>query len=340
MALLYRIDTKAKRLLQPIVTTYEGYADVPEKTPGVIIEPFTISGWDHKPLQACIVRRAENSSDLTPRQHALLDKLPELPQLGDVDYVLVCAEWDHGIRTALPLAEELAAAGLTCVLWEPRGSNSERSWCTYGLYESRDVACLIDALEKRAGHGNLLVVGVGQGYGADLMLQAAATEPRLRATVATDADASLTKLLKRSGLSTPMRELIGWRMCQLTGLEPFDVAPVKSAGLIPREVPVLLVHSSDDAGAAQDAVAIFSQLKSDFGRLITPRIKSDAPDATVRTVVYTTEGGTHEVQQKLEIELVDDADSLTVEMLRWLNNCIPALQETPLPPSPTSPTTR
>lgn len=328
-----RVDGRVKKLLLPHATMYAGYTDVPEKTQGVVVEPFTINGWDGGEVQVCLVRRDEDEANLTPIQYALRDRLTgvALDDLRQVDYVLVCADWDHGIRSALPLAEGLAAAGLTCVLWEPRGSRSRRPWCTHGLQESRDVAHIIDALEQRSGRKGLMVVGVGRGFGAELLLQAAAAEPRLRATVSIDAAASLTKTLKRAKVSTPMRELIGMRMNMLTGLEPFDIAAVKSAGIIPREVPVMLVHTGEQESTMEDAVAIYTQLKSDMGRLITPRIPDDAPDATTRTIIYSPEGGTHEVLQRIDVELTRDTEEVPVEILRWLNSCIRPLQEAPLP---------
>ena len=335
LTLWRRVDVQVKRLLLPNVLMYAGFEDVPEKTQGVQFDTFEVQGWDGLPVRVCIVRKADNSEELTPRQHTLLDRLSgiELDELSDIDYALISVNWDHGIHSALPLAEGLAAAGIKCVLWEPRGSNSRRPWCTHGLQESQDVPLIIDALEKKAGRQGLMVVGIGSGFGAELMLQAAAKEPRLRATVAINPAASLNKTLKSARVSTPMRELIGWRMNQLTGLEPFDIAAVKSASLLPREVPVMLVHTGEqgEGGTMDDAVAIFTQLKSDMRRLITPRNGSDAPDATTRTIIYSPEGGTHEVQQKVETELTSEAEEIPVEILRWLNACMRPLRESPLP---------
>lgn len=331
-----RVDARVKRLLEPTNHLYVGYADLPEKTQGVQLEPFTIAGWDGVPVQACLVRRTHVEEELTPRQLALMDRLAggaELKDLQEIDYALVCVDWDHGIRSALPLAEELAAAGITCVLWEPRGSHSTRRWCTHGLHESKDIPLIINELEKRTGRSGLLLAGVGSGFGAGLMLQAAAAEPRLRLIVAIDPTASLNKILKRAHVGTLMRELIGMRMNQLTGLEPFDIAAVKSAALIPREVPVLVVYDAREGSAGDDAVGIYTQLQSDARRFITPRSAADEPDATTRTIIYTHEGGTREVQQRVEVDLVNDAEAISAEILHWLNDQVRPLQELPTPTS-------
>lgn len=330
-----RVDVRVKRLLLPSAPMYAGYTDLPERTQGVETEPFVVQGSDGTKVQACIVRKATGAEELTPLQHALLDRLQGRPlqDLRALDYVLVCVDWDHGIRSALPLAEQLAAAGLNCVLWEPRGSQGKRPWCTHGLKESADIPLIIDALEARAQRQGLMIAGIGYGFGAELMLQAAAREPRLRAVVAVNPEASLNKTLKRAHVSTLMRELIGWRMNQLTGLEPFDIAAVKSAALIPREVPVMLVYEGgqQSESSLDDAVAIFTQLQSDMKRLLTLRNSQDAQDATTRTIIYAPEGGTREVLQKVEVELTRDAEEVPEEILRWLDACVNPLQESPLP---------
>lgn len=318
------VNARAKQVLLPGNPLYSGYDDLPAKAQGVQLSPFTVKGWDGAQVQVCIVSRADDSEGLTPRQQALLERLEgvTLGNLGVIDYALVSVDWDYGIRSALPLAEALAAAGITCVLWEPRGSNSTRTFCTHGLRESEDVPFIINALEQRTGRKDLEIIGVGRGFGAELMLQAAAVEPRLSAVVAVDAAASLNKILKRAKVSAPMRELIGWRMNQLTGLEPFDIAAVKSASLIPRETPVLIA-SMDDAtlvGTLEDAVTIFSQLHSDTKRFITPRKPGDAPEAQTRSISYTIVSGTREIVHEVEVELVNDAEDVMVEALKWLNS--------------------
>ena len=333
--LWWHVDSQARRILLPGNPLYSGYNDLPDKAQGVVLQPFTVTGWDGTQVQACIVRKAAEDDGLTPRQQALLEQLEGIPlnHLANADYALVSVDWDHGIRSSLPLAEALAAAGLTCVLWEPRGNNSARTFCTHGLHESADVPLIIDGLQKESGRSDLCIIGVGRGFGAELMLQAAAREPRLQAVVAIDAAASLNKILKRSRVSAPMRELIGLRMNQLTGLEPFDIAAVKSAALIARETPVLVAHMGADqpAGSLEDSTAIYTQLRSDQRKLITTRSEADAPDATTRTITYATTGGTREIVQEVEAQLAKDADAVLVEVLKWLNDNLNPQQDESTP---------
>lgn len=329
--LWWHVNLQAKRLLLPSNPLYSGYSDLPDKAQGVELEAFEITGWDGVPVQACIVRKSQESEGLTPRQRAMLERIEgvSLKYLREIDYALVCVDWDHGIRSALPLAESLAAAGITCVLWESRGSNSARAFCTHGLQESADVPLIINSLEKATGRKDLEIIGVGRGYGAELMLQAAANEQRLHTIVAIDAAASLNKILKRANVSTPMRELIGWRMNQLTGLEPFDIAAVKSASLISRETAVIVAHMGGDlpAGSLDDSTAIFTQIHSGQKKFITTRNKQDEPGATSRTIIYTTVGGTREIVQEVEVDLAEDEEDVLVEALKWINNAMNPAQE-------------
>ena len=330
-----RLDTRVKGLLLPDIGLYAGYPDLPERTQGVRLTPFTVKGWDGNEVQACIVTKAEGSEGLTPRQQVLAEQIKgeSLGELSELDYALVCVNWDHGIRSALPLAESLAAAGVKCVLWEPRGAGSVRPYCTHGVQERRDVPAIIDALEQREGREGLLIAGVGEGYGAELLLHAAAAEGRLRSVAVSDAAASLTRILKRGKSSTPTRELISWRMNQLTGLEPFDIAAVKSASLLPRETPVLILYTGrrEPSSEAEDAVAIFTQLPGEHKQLMMLRSAKDAPDASVRQVVYVVEGGTREVVHREEATLIDNAEQVPVVILRWLNDHIKTMHEEPPP---------
>lgn len=327
---------RVKRLLLPINPLYTGYEELPDKTQGVELQPFVFTGWDGHEVQACIVRCAEKQEEITPRQNALLESMRgvSLKELQSIDYVLVCVDWDHGIRSALPLAETLAAAGLSCVLWSPRAGEA-RPYCTRGLRESQDVSLLINALEQQSGRQDLLIVGVGRGFGGELMLHAAAQEPRIRALVAIDASASLSKQLKRANVSTPMREAIGWRMNQLAGLEPFDIAAVKYAGRIPRETPVMLIHLGEGIpeSTLEDAVSLYTQLQSEQRRLLTLRQPEDPADASTRSVTYSHEGGTREIVQHVEAELLHDIDRLPVEILYWLGNLQASLWEDVQPTS-------
>ena len=335
LVLWLRVENRTMRVLQPVSPLYKGYSDLPDRAEGVRLTPFEYEGYDKKKGLACIVTGTGEEGGKTPIQQALLEKLlPErLDNLGSVDYVLICVDWDHGIRSALPLAETLAATGLSCVLWEPRGKNSAREYSTRGLLESKDIPLIIDALEQISGKKDLLIFGIGRGYGAELMIHAATKDQRLRAIAGINACTSLSSLLKRSGVSVLMRELISHRMETLTGLEPFDIAAVKSVFALDRQTPVLLIYTEEPGleSSPDDSIAMFTQLHPAQRQLATLRRADDPPHATTRDLVFVQKGGTHEIKHHLTADLLQDADEIPALILRWMNQHVPALLETPAP---------
>lgn len=335
MWLCIHIENQVQRLLHPVNPLYSGYSELPEHVQGLNLEPFIVHGEDKHTIRACLATVDNLPAAGTPHQLVIQDRMgnADLSGLKSVDYVLVCVDWDHGIRSALPIAEQLAAAGLRCVLWEPRGEDEARSRCTRGIRESRDITSLIDELERRTGQKELVVLGVGRDFGAELMLHAATNEPRLRGIVAIDVHAPLNKVLQRRNLPIWQRELIGWRMKELTGLEPFDFAAVKSVFNLPREKPVLLICSGKDTPESrpEDAYALYTQLHQDQRRLYVPRQHDDSPDSNYRIIHYTQQGGSHTVQHDVHANILDGADDVLPAILQWINEVAPELQETPAP---------
>ncbi len=336
------VDDLTAPILVPKNPAYEGVSELPRQAPGMQMEAFSFKGEDGVDVPALLVTRAPYNpaaeDDSTSRQLAVTADLAthKAERLGALDYVLVCVDWDHGIRSALPLTESLTAAGLTCVLWEPRGADSCRPHCTHGLRESRDVPRLIDALAARSGKENPVVVGIGQGFGASLMLYAAAAEPRLRGLVAIDAFASLResvlRTLPQSRLFTPVTMwLVDRKLSGTIGIECFDVAPVESAARISRDVPVLVVNLSQDTPVSNldDALTIYRQLPSDKREVWTLRRADDAPEAARREVHFTTGSAEKRRRETISVGLLDDADSAAISVIHWLNDCVVDAVETP-----------
>lgn len=327
-------------VLQPVNQSYVGYSHVPKKSLGLRLDTFEFQGWDGGKVQAVIANKEgeESSRQLTVIGDLAVNKAEKLDK---IDYVLICVDWDHGIRSALPLAESFTAAGLTCVLWDPRGADDRRPYCTHGLKECEDVPKLIDALVKRSGKENPVIVGVGQGYGAGLMLQAAAVEPRIRGLISIDAYASLRESVKRTLPGGALNPITIWlmdmRMNSCVGIECFDVAPVESAARISRDVPALVVNMVQDnpVSTLKDAMIIYRQLPSDLRAIWTMANDTDAPEATERALSMGrgADGKPHMV----EAGLLRDEDSVPVSLLHWLNDCfVPSLDAplTVVPPRP------
>ncbi len=336
------VDDMTTPLLVPVNPSYAGVTPVPVKAPGLHLEPLSFTGWDGGAVPAVIVTRAGDGADpladATSRQLAVAAELATrgAERLGAIDYVLLSVDWDHGIRSALPLAESLTAAGLSCVLWEPRGENARRPYCTHGLRESRDVPLLIDALAAHGGKESPVVVGMGQGYGAALMLQAAPHEERLRGIVAIDSFASLSESLRRmmppSALAAPLTAwLMDRRINRVVGYECFDVAPVECAAGIDRDVPALVISLAQDnpVSTLADALNIYRRLGSDCREIWALRLPSDKADAAVRLQEVTSGSAEKRRVETVRVGLVQDAESAVAHVLHWLNDCVVTAVESP-----------
>lgn len=320
-------EEMAQPILTPLNPSYKGFSTLPKKAPGLRLEPFTFTGFDGKEVQAVI---AERDGEESSRQLSVLGNLAAEPatRLNAIDYVLVCVDWDHGIRSALPLAESLTAAGLTCVLWEPRGKDSRRPYTTHGLREQADVPLLLDALQQRAEKADPVIVAVGQGYGASLLLQAAAQEKRISGLVSIDAYASLRNSVKRSLPESPLTPLtlmlMDMKFSQTVGMESFDVAPVESAAAIDRNVPVLVMNFVQESPVSDmdDAVNIFRRLSCEHKEIRALRTDADPAEALTRTAVRR-EGSDEKARTiTVDVPLCKDEDAAIADVIHWLDGCV------------------
>ena len=321
------VDARVQPLLRPVNPAYAGYDSVPQSIPGMGMRPFTFTGWDGAPVLAVEVwKEGEESS----RQLTVMGDLANHPveRLHEIDYVLVCVDWDHGILSAVPLAEALTAAGVHCVLWNPRGVDDRRAHCTHGLREAGDVPALIDALAADSAKERPEVVAVGQGFGANLLLRAAAHEPRIHGLVSIDAFASLSQSVGRlidGNLSRILlRQLMDMRINSVIGMESFDVAPVQSASEISRNVPVLVVNLVQDnpVSTIDDALAIYRRLQSDRRALWAIRTSEDDADDDER-MIELLEGPSGKERPVIEtVHLLKDEDAAAAGIIHWLNDCV------------------
>lgn len=340
--LYFYINDLAQPVLTPVNQAYSGYANLPKKASGLHLEPFTFTGWDNGDMQAVLVTKEGEESS---RQLSVIGDLAAQPaeNLSSIDYALVCVDWDHGICSALPLAETLTAAGITCVLWDPRGMNDRRPYCTHGMKESRDVPLLLNALAERTGKEDAVIVGVGQGYGAGLLLQAAPAEPRLRGLISLDAYASLRESVQRTlpeSIFTPVTlALMDLRFNNTVGLDSFDVAAVERASAIPRTVPVLVVNLAQDNPVSnlKDAITIYRRLQSDSKEVWTIRNAEDAPDDEERIVQYKSGSGEKARVAEVGVRLFKDEDSVLTAMLHWMDEFVVAAVRAPRVADPARP---
>lgn len=332
------ITREAEPVLQPLSQEFDNTSQVPDKARGLKLTPLEVTGPDGVPLSVFIAER--DPDEETIRQMTVGSELAQHPALSlhHIDYVLTAVEWDHGIRSSLPLVESLTAAGLRCVVWEPRGLDNARRYCTHGLRESRDIPLILDELESLNPGRELTVIGVGRGFGAGMLLQAACSEPRLRGLVCIDAYSSLRTSMQRLMPDTIVSQvtlaLLDLRIRQCTGIESFDVSPVDSAARLPRSVPVLIVNVEQDnpTRTLDDAVGIYKQLPGDCREVWTLRCASDAPDAESRELIYTRDDGRKLVRETLDVKLLPGIEQTMPAVIHWINDCmVPAIRAPQIP---------
>ncbi len=322
---------QADPLLRPSNPAFTGTDDYMKNYPNLQVDNFQFEGWDGTDIPAVIVQRSAQPSSQMERWRSLIDK-QDYHSLKHADYVLVSVEWDHGIESALPIAEVLASAGMKCVLWESRGINDTREYCTHGLRESRDVPLLLNSLEKRDSRDDLIVIALGRGYGASLFLQSVSIEDRLSALISIDSYASLSESFKRSIpaeheiLTMGKMWLIDRQLDRKVGYEIFDVAPVESVIEMEFETPLLLMNLSQHSGLTtlNDALNIYRQSPSKVKEIWTLRDAADLQNET-RTVSYAYKAADEEVRLQLDIKLKDNEDMAYVSMISWVDEMMARL---------------
>lgn len=322
--LWHHISNLADPIITPLNESYTNLSTVPEKHLGIRMTPLNFTGWDGGEVTAILASKDDEDS---ARQRTVSADLliRKAENLSHIDYALVCVDWDHGIRSALPLAEYLTAAGITCVLWEPRGSNNRRPHCTHGLKESEDVPLLLDTLTRHSGKERPVIIGVGQGYGAGMLLQAAAKDERLRGIIAIDAYASLRESISRtlpdSLLSIVKLALMDIKINGVVGYECFDVAPVESAANLNRNTPALIINiaRNNPICTIKDAITIYRQLPCDTKAIWTLHGENDPVDATSRLYTYTVGKGERATTAGIELSLLKNEEEVFTSIIHWLD---------------------
>ncbi len=329
--LLWYSARQADPLLRPSNPAFSGSDDYMKNYPNLNVDSFRFKGWDGTDIPAVIVQRSAQPSPQMERWRSLIGR-EDYRSLKHADYVLVSVEWDHGIESALPIAEVLAAAGMKCVLWESRGVDDAREYCTHGLRESRDVPLLLDSLEKRESRDDLIVIALGRGYGASLFLQSVSIEDRLAALISIDSYASLSESFKRSLtdehaiLTMGKMWLIDRQLDRKVGYEIFDVAPVESVIEMELETPLLLMNLSQQSelSTLNDALNLYRQSPSKVKEIWTLRDATDLENET-RPVSYAYRANDEEVKLQLDIKLKDNEDMAYVSMISWVDEMMARL---------------
>jgi uncharacterized protein len=175
----------------------------------------------------------------------------------------------HGVAdnraSGIGIAEHFVPMGFDVVTYDSRAhGESGGEACTYGFYEKRDLARVIDHLPRRP------IVVMGTSMGAAVALQAAAEDSRIAAVISISAFSDLrTAAAERAPFFASRTNIED--AFNLAGAEGrFRVADVSPVAAAPRiTVPVLLIHGDADKETPYaHALRIFAALR-DPKRLIT-----------------------------------------------------------------------
>jgi uncharacterized protein len=152
----------------------------------------------------------------------------------------------HGVAdnraSAIGVIERLTRHGFDVVAYDSRAhGESDGTICTYGFYEKRDLARVIETL--RPGP----VVLIGSSLGGAVAIQSAAGDARVTGIVAAEAFSDLrTIAIERAPRILPPPLITrAFHVAEARG--HFDVAsvsPVEAARSL--HIPVMLVHGADD----------------------------------------------------------------------------------------------
>lgn len=158
----------------------------------------------------------------------------------------------HGVAdnrsSAIGVIDRLRRRGFDVVAYDSRAhGESGGDVCTYGFYEKRDLARVIETLEPGP------VVLFGNSLGAAVAIQAAVGNPRVIGVVAAEAFSDLRTVATERAPRVLPNLLIGraFRVAEDRGrFEVARVSPVEAAASL--RIPVLLIHGADDVETRPD----------------------------------------------------------------------------------------
>lgn len=173
----------------------------------------------------------------------IVDPLREKNE-GAVDTVLILHGKADGKKSMAALGTRFARAGVRAILVDLRGhGQSTTTELSYGVHESEDLSCVLDAVDAIVPIGS---VGVyGPSYGGAVALQFAGRDTRVERVVAVAAFRSFPAIA-RTMIDLPsiaqwaVIHAAGWR----AGFDPDDASPEDAVGR--SEADIVLVYSVDD----------------------------------------------------------------------------------------------
>lgn len=301
---------------------------------------FVVTGSDGIEVPGVILTK-DKASEFSPLQSKMRDfvkrrgKFKDFDDRGRGQVVLISTSWDNAMENSMRMAEVLCGLGYTCVVWDPRGVEKRRQFCSYGLEESKDVPLLIDEVERKIGKVDL-VSAIGRDFGAALLTQAAAKDVRIRSLVSIDNFCILKKSLSNAIIRDmgairgyPTFWLVDAAMSFRAGYGSFDVVPIDAARVL--KIPVMIVCEDKYAFTSmEDSIKLYEALANNQGRksLFAPLMQGEPFGTETRDYVLRHELKSGTVKEEHYVfNIYEDEDMLLAMIAEWL-------QENTLPPLP------
>jgi pimeloyl-ACP methyl ester carboxylesterase len=187
------------------------------------------------------------------------------PRRGTVIYL-------HGVAdnrsSAVGVIERLLPGGFDVVAYDSRAhGQSAGTACTYGFFEKRDLARVIDVLPPGP------VVLIGTSLGGAVAIQAAAGDARVTGVIAAEAFSDLRTIAAERVPQIVPRPLIvrAFQVAEERGhFAVASVSPVAAAAAL--RIPVLLIHGAGDVATRPDhSQRILSALNGPKRLLLVPQ---------------------------------------------------------------------
>ncbi|MEG0836405.1 MAG: hypothetical protein RSE01_06030 [Akkermansia sp.] len=311
----------------PILQPYSQLEQTTNQKAGMKLDYFQIKGNDGIMVNACIASSLGETSR-SPKQSRVFDIVKSRAKLKSVDVhngvVLICTSWDHGIENSLSYAEALTSVGYTCLLWDPRGVDNAREYCSYGYFEAADVPILLNHVDKLLG-GVDSFSGVGHGFGASLLSMAAAKDSRIRSLISIDSFCSLKTVIAQDmkkevgkALDFPAFWLVDWGLSSRAGFSSFDVAPVDSVRSL--NIPMMFACSEEYFfSPLDDVLSLYSALPSERKAIYTRR--RDGEQGISREYIRVLQGKKGDkFEKKFTLSLYDGDDELMACIAEWIED--------------------
>ncbi len=188
---------------------------------GIETETYTAAGYEGYTLHVMLCKNPAPTNRYIIISHGHTDN-----RYGDLKYMKMYLD-----------------LGFNCVVYDLRGhGENERTPCTYGVKEGRDLACLIEDTRKRYG-GDILLGLHGESLGSATSVSALGVTQDVAFAVADCGFADISGVLA-AGLPGPVLKLASLGAKVRCGYFLGEMRPIDA--LAENEVPILFIHGAED----------------------------------------------------------------------------------------------